>query len=163
MTSSATARRVGMYRLRKTDGTLLYIGIGYDPALRIAAHRREKTWWPDVDAALTTIEWLADREIAEAAELAAIRDEKPLHNIVTGDEHGCARFLPVPAGHRRGRLPNPRGPKVAVNLRVRQELKDEVTATAAMLGLNASTFAERAIRAELKRIARHGWKPPTTD
>ncbi|MER7280521.1 GIY-YIG nuclease family protein [Dactylosporangium sp. NPDC000244] len=86
-------RRTGLYRLRKSDGTLLYIGIGYDPAVRITSHRR-KSWGGDIDITKTTIEWFENRESAETAELAAIRDEQPIHNIVTGDENGCARFLP---------------------------------------------------------------------
>jgi len=96
--NTATAcRRTALYRLFMADGTLLYIGIGYDPAVRIAAHRR-KSWGGDIDPNRTLIEWFDDRGSAETAEIAAIRDEKPRHNVVTADENGCATFLPKPDG-----------------------------------------------------------------
>ncbi|GGM52466.1 hypothetical protein ACFFX1_55555 [Dactylosporangium sucinum] len=101
-----TGRRTALYRLFRSDGGLLYIGIGYGPAVRIASHRR-KPWGSDIDITRTAITWFDDRDGAETAELRAIRDEKPLHNIVTGDENGCARFLPGVDGEpRRGFRPN---------------------------------------------------------
>lgn len=101
-----SARATGLYRLYRRDGTLLYIGIGYDPSVRIASHRR-KSWGADIDPAKTTVDWHEDRDEAETAELLAVRTEKPLHNIVTADENGCARFLPYEDGApRRGFRPS---------------------------------------------------------
>jgi hypothetical protein len=94
----------GLYRLFDRDGEPVYFGIGVDPVQRMKAHRR-RSWWPEVDESRTLVEWFDNREAAEAAELAAIRAERPRHNIVTSDEHGCARFLPRQDGRPWGKSP----------------------------------------------------------
>ncbi|MEV2239603.1 GIY-YIG nuclease family protein [Micromonospora sp. NPDC049891] len=98
-----TRRPTALYRLHSGAGVLLYIGITNDVRRRFSNHARRKAWWVDVDPARTRVEWLPCRDEAETAELQAIRDEKPLHNVITSDENGCARFLPSATGARWGR------------------------------------------------------------
>jgi predicted GIY-YIG superfamily endonuclease len=98
-----TDRATALYRLFRSDGLLLYVGISFNPLTRLRQHRRTKAWWSDVCATKTVVEWHRSRAAAEAAEMAAIRREKPLHNIVTSDQSGCARFLPRQTGAQWGR------------------------------------------------------------
>lgn len=98
-----TSDRTAVYRIYDSAGELLYIGITRSPRDRFVQHAATKKWWADVDPAQTRIEWFAARDEAETVELAAIRVESPRHNIVTGDQNGCARFLPKPVGTKWGR------------------------------------------------------------
>ncbi|MET8265924.1 hypothetical protein ABZU92_18250 [Micromonospora arida] len=70
-----------LYRFYDDGGALLYVGITSSPNARMAAHAREKAWWPEVDADRTTIQWLTNRPEAERAEVEAIRDESPRYNV----------------------------------------------------------------------------------
>lgn len=71
--------RVMLYRFFDFDGLLLYVGITDNPQVRWAAHARSSKWWPQVGVVHT--EWLANRSEAEAAEMAAIHHEGPVHNV----------------------------------------------------------------------------------
>jgi len=73
------AERTALYRLYDGAGVLLYVGITHDPESRWTAHAATKAWWPRV--AHKEVEWHGDRLIAEAAEVAAIHAELPLHNV----------------------------------------------------------------------------------
>lgn len=84
------SRPTALYRLYDADETLVYLGIAYDPDVRWYQHSRDKKWWTNV--ARKTVEWHPDRDTAEAAELAAIRTETPLHN-----SRGVERPEPAPA------------------------------------------------------------------
>lgn len=67
-----------LYRMWTADRRLLYVGITGNPAERWMKHRQTKSWWPDVALighARYTHEWKA-----LAAEVHAIRVERPLHN-----------------------------------------------------------------------------------
>lgn len=77
--TNIAAKRTALYRLFDSNGQLLYIGITYQPEARWKAHAATKAWWPDV--ARKSMEWHDTRPIAEAAEVAAIRAELPLHNV----------------------------------------------------------------------------------
>jgi predicted GIY-YIG superfamily endonuclease len=68
-----------LYRLYDADGVLLYVGITNNLATRMGRHSVEKSWWPEV--AGIRVEVCANRQEAEAAELAAIRDERPVWNV----------------------------------------------------------------------------------
>jgi len=70
--------RTAVYRLYDSADHLLYVGITHDPEQRWTTHAGTKTWWPQV--AHNTIEWHDNRQLAEAAEKTAIRDERPAHN-----------------------------------------------------------------------------------
>lgn len=84
-TKAATGRRAAVYRLYDAEGTLLYIGSAYDPAVRCKAHR-EKPWWPQV--ARRAEEWFEHRNSAFTAEAAAIRREAPMFNRIQAPEYG---------------------------------------------------------------------------
>jgi predicted GIY-YIG superfamily endonuclease len=67
-----------LYRVFDADDMLLYIGISGDFGTRWKQHARIQPWWGEKQR--LTVEWLASRELAEAAETAAIKAEKPAHN-----------------------------------------------------------------------------------
>lgn len=71
--------RVALYRCFAADGALLYVGISVGFARRWYEHAKAKSWWPEV--ARLTVDLFPDRPSADAAETAAIRDEKPRYNV----------------------------------------------------------------------------------
>ena len=132
--------RTALYRFYRSAGSPLYFDITNNIKVRFGQHRREKSWWPDVDHAWTRVEWFDNRDEAETAEMAAIRTEQPEHNIVTSDEHGCARFLPNPTGRKWGRpkwspdAEQAQAIKAVVDLyHLKQRLKEEYKALLAEL------------------------------
>ena len=72
-------RPTALYRHFDSDGRLLYVGISLSAIIRLAEHRASP-WFDDI--AHVEIEHRSTRKAALAAERAAIRNEKPLHNIV---------------------------------------------------------------------------------
>jgi hypothetical protein len=72
--------RTALYRLFDETGRLLYVGVSHKPDVRWGQHSEEKEWWPQVDT--RSVAWHETRASAERAELEAIRQEKPLHNVV---------------------------------------------------------------------------------
>ena len=92
-----------LYRFYAADGALLYIGITDTLKRRVTEHSLDKKWWPEV--ARKTVEWHPGREDAAVAELAAIKSEKPKHNIQGRSER------PVRPAHehrpREARVPRP--------------------------------------------------------
>jgi predicted GIY-YIG superfamily endonuclease len=68
-----------VYRAFDGAGQLLYVGCTSEPKVRVAAHRTSAPWYPQ--AARWTYEPHPDRKAALAAEAAAIRAERPLHNV----------------------------------------------------------------------------------
>lgn len=85
-----------LYRLYDRSGRLLYIGITANPPVRFTKHGEDKPWWPEVDHTRTRLVWFDTRPDAEAVELPAVRDERPLHNVITADADGRARFIKDP-------------------------------------------------------------------
>lgn len=73
------SERTAVYRFWDASETLLYIGMTEDPDARFGNHESRKPWWPDV--ARKAIEWHDTRDLAEAAELDAIRTEHALYNV----------------------------------------------------------------------------------
>ncbi|MFD7980225.1 GIY-YIG nuclease family protein [Streptomyces sp. NPDC059071] len=78
MTSKHYPGRTALYRLFDREGGLLYVGVTYDIDQRLKQHEQQKYWWPDVSRWEVT--WFGSRAEAEAAEVAAIRSERPLHD-----------------------------------------------------------------------------------
>jgi predicted GIY-YIG superfamily endonuclease len=76
--TSADAFR--LYRFFDGAGRLLYIGITMDPTSRWRNHERKKDWWAEVRS--MTAEPFPTLEAVRAAETAAIKAERPIHNIV---------------------------------------------------------------------------------
>lgn len=77
--------RTCVYRLYDAEDTLLYIGITTDTDVRWQAHSSTRKWWPEV--ARKDVQWYEARADAEAAEVAAIRAEKPRYNRAHADYH----------------------------------------------------------------------------
>ncbi len=69
-----------LYRLFASDGALLYVGIAGNPGRRFEQHRGTKPWWGQV--AQTSLQHFKSRPEAMAAEMTAIRTERPRHNIM---------------------------------------------------------------------------------
>ncbi len=76
----AKTDRFRLYRFFDGAGRLLYVGITMDPGSRWKNHSKKKPWWTDVRS--MTAEPFPTLEAALAAERAAIKAERPLHNIV---------------------------------------------------------------------------------
>ena len=72
--------KTALYRIWGNDDQLLYVGISKSALGRLGQHLTEKSWAADI--ANVTIETFATRELAAAAEVEAIKAEKPLHNVV---------------------------------------------------------------------------------
>jgi hypothetical protein len=73
-----TERHTALYRLLSKSGRLLYVGISGNPDSRWGSHSNNQPWWEEV--ADRKIEWFGSREAAAAAEIEAIKEERPLYN-----------------------------------------------------------------------------------
>lgn len=71
--------RTALYRFYDEGGALLYVGITANLEARRIEHGRAQPWWPHV--AKETVEWFETRPPARAAELEAIKSERPLYNV----------------------------------------------------------------------------------
>lgn len=97
-------RRTALYRWHDADGRLLYVGITANPGERLQHHERTQSWF--AEAVRSTVEWFETRIEAEAAEVVAVRQEKPLHNVrLTERPPTLENPHPRP---RRGGWPGPR-------------------------------------------------------
>lgn len=74
------ATRTALYRFYDSDEQLLYLGITDRLGQRWERHVKEQPWWGVV--ARQTTEWHDTRDEAAEAEVAAIRTEQPLHNVM---------------------------------------------------------------------------------
>lgn len=73
-------KATSLYRYFDATGTLLYVGITSRRTIRTLQHAGDKSWWGEVASA--TFEHYDTRAEAASRELEAIRDERPLHNVV---------------------------------------------------------------------------------
>lgn len=85
-----------LYRCFDASDQLLYIGISSDPAYRWTQHKADKAWADEVT--MRVIEWLPTRADAEAAEVVAIRTERPLYNYMGTPKMFPSTFDPTPLG-----------------------------------------------------------------
>src|SRR5690606_6831850 len=69
-----------LYRHFDAEGRLLYVGISLNAFSRLMQHRRDSVWFRQI--ASVTIEWFPTRGKAVDAEVQAIRNERPLHNVI---------------------------------------------------------------------------------
>lgn len=69
-----------LYRWWDADGRLLYVGKSVSVFARIAAHRRDSAFF--AEAATMTMERFETARDLGMAEVSAIRNERPLYNIV---------------------------------------------------------------------------------
>jgi hypothetical protein len=68
-----------LYRHFDQDGTLLYVGIAIDPIKRLYSHSSVSHWYDQIET--VKIKRYPSRYTALAAEVEAIRTEKPLYNV----------------------------------------------------------------------------------
>lgn len=73
-------RETCLYRHFNKGGDLLYVGISISAAMRTYAHEKGSHWFRDVET--IKVEWFDSPTEALAAEKAAIKEEKPIHNVV---------------------------------------------------------------------------------
>lgn len=73
------SEQAAVYRLYDTEDQLLYVGLTANPSKRWTEHATSKSWWGQV--ARKDIEWFDSRADAARAELTAIEEEEPLHNV----------------------------------------------------------------------------------
>lgn len=99
-----------LYRHFDKAGTLLYVGVSFDPLHRFKQHCGDNKCWVD-DIASMTLERFDNRFEALQAEKRAIKNELPKYNIA----HNA--FPPLTNGPKRNRKPKPiLGPKGMFNL-----------------------------------------------
>lgn len=96
-----------VYRLYATDGQLLYVGSTRWPGQRMAAHRRQKQWWPEVAA--TEFEDFTSELEARLREKEIWKAGRPLHNKVSpfrtkGEEYKRKQRPKSPAVLERQRI-----------------------------------------------------------
>lgn len=65
------------YRFRRSDRSLVYVGVTDDLEARLKAHAK-RTWWPEVAA--TDVIWFDNRLDALYEESRAIAEEAPTYN-----------------------------------------------------------------------------------
>lgn len=99
-----------LYRFYDADDTLLYIGITNSPTTRFNQHRSDKAWFKKV--VRSTMQHFATRSELAIAELDAIRDEKPKHNIAhtvapLPNRIGVAPRVTRPRNSDANRFPKP--------------------------------------------------------
>lgn len=73
-----------LYRHFDTDGRLLYVGVSLSTVARLSSHMCESKWSGQI--ASITIERFPTRQEALAAEAAAIKLERPAHNVAQGEK-----------------------------------------------------------------------------
>jgi predicted GIY-YIG superfamily endonuclease len=71
-------RKTTLYRYYDEHDRLLYVGITGDNTNRQSQHRRDSFWFGEIRSAV--FEHYESRELAAAAEVRAIQDEKPRYN-----------------------------------------------------------------------------------
>jgi predicted GIY-YIG superfamily endonuclease len=71
--------QTALYRFLGSEDASLYIGITHDLGERWSSHARKQPWWHEVRR--LTVDMYPDREAAQDAETAAIKAERPRHNI----------------------------------------------------------------------------------
>lgn len=80
MMSMTNVLPVFVYRAFGADGSLLYVGVTSNPALRVGKHASTRPWWP---REVRDVSWETydNREAALAAERKAIEEEHPRYNV----------------------------------------------------------------------------------
>lgn len=79
----SASQPAALYRFYDADKTLLYIGITNSIGRRFDQHSADKPWY--AKTSYTTIEHYPSRAIALEAEKAAIKAERPVHNVQHND------------------------------------------------------------------------------
>lgn len=82
--SSVPDGATDLYRYFDDQERLLYVGISFSAVARASQHRSDKGWWREV--ARMDVAHYETRSEALTAESAAIRSEKPIHNVIGNTE-----------------------------------------------------------------------------
>lgn len=69
-----------LYRMYDVAGNVLYIGRTIQPLSRLQNHKSEKDWWEHVRH--ISLEHFGSAEELRRAELEAIENEHPIHNVI---------------------------------------------------------------------------------
>lgn len=85
--------RTALYRHYDAVSNLLYIGISLSATYRLRQHKSSTQWAND--AVRMETEWFDTRKEAEAAEIAAIKNEKPKFNVTHNVEPKLGQKLKV--------------------------------------------------------------------
>lgn len=70
-----------LYRLRASNGDLLYVGITTNWPQRMTQHQADKPWWSEVQG-VELVRMDCTRQQIEAIEKAVIKTEAPRYNVV---------------------------------------------------------------------------------
>jgi len=103
-----------LYRLFGADDRLLYVGITGNLGSRLVQHAGTKDWWPEVTRKTALL--YPSRAEAQQAEMAAIRDEGPQHNVQ------CA-IAPIRLAKRAKGRPRPVAPELPEPPDLRSDLR----------------------------------------
>lgn len=83
-----------LYRLYRSDGALLYVGLTMSPIHRLQTHAAKKAWWHQVSN--ITLEHFPDGLSVKDAERLAIATEQPLYNVLQPRRREEKAPLPSP-------------------------------------------------------------------
>lgn len=108
--------RCALYRVFGPDDALLYVGISNNFGTRWQQHAGKQEWWPEVRR--QTVDWYDTRIEAAAAEVDAIKTERPQYNRAHNQSQVLltARpvvFLPTPRLSPQTRLRDQRSADLA--------------------------------------------------
>ena len=76
----ADGRIFHLYRHFDAEGKLLYVGVSISALNRLASHQQNSHWFWDISK--VEVSKFETRQASLDAETAAIKNEKPLHNII---------------------------------------------------------------------------------
>lgn len=99
MSSPDWTAPTALYRHFNADGVLLYVGIATHHVARLQQHAKDAHWSKDIRR--VTVEMLPDRWAALSAEEAAIKKEKPRHNVVHNQKYRPRRPVPIKAQNKK--------------------------------------------------------------
>lgn len=74
-----------VYRIYDSAGTLIYVGMSYEPDVRVRVQRREKPWGHEI--ARHEVDWHPNRQTAQQAEERLIKERQPRYNVTHTPEH----------------------------------------------------------------------------
>ena len=74
-----------VYRIYNAADELIYIGMSYEPAVRVRVQRREKAWGHEI--ARYEVDWHQDRAASQRAEEQLIKEFQPRYNVTHTPEH----------------------------------------------------------------------------
>lgn len=138
-----------LYRMFDATGRLLYVGITLDVGQRFTDHKREKSWWADIE--VIRLQQYGSRKELEEAERVAIATENPAHNMKPG------RPVWVPTTDEQRQAIEVAQQAAAHVQELRQAMWDEVQ-SALDIGVPAAFMAETVGRGRAT-LYRHATPP----